>query len=83
MFLFYCSNAIIAAVYCIPRGGAPWDATAFERCASPVALLVVIGVFGVVADLALFVLPFPVIYTLHVRRPRKIGLAVVFLVAFL
>ncbi|KAI9644958.1 hypothetical protein NHQ30_006993 [Ciborinia camelliae] len=33
MFLFYGSNVIIAAVYCIPRSGAPWDETAFARFA--------------------------------------------------
>jgi hypothetical protein len=82
-FLFYWSNVAIAATFCLPRNGAPWDATALARCGSPVASVVVNGVFGVVADLVLFVLPFPVLYKLQLGRRKKIGLGIVFLVGLL
>lgn len=81
--LFYLSNVVIAAVYCLPRNGAPWDQTAFARCGSPVVSAIVIGVFGVVADIAIFALPFPVISTLHLNRRNRLGLMLVFLAAVL
>jgi hypothetical protein len=83
LFLFYGSNIAIAAIYCIPRHGEAWDSTAFARCASPVTSTVVIGVFAVVADLVIFVMPLPVIFQLQLSRPKKIGLGVVFSVGML
>ncbi len=83
MFLFYGSNVVIAATYCLPRNGAPWDTTALARCSSPVASVVVIGAFGVVADLILFALPFPIIYQLQLTRQKRISLTILFLVGFL
>lgn len=83
MFLFYMSNVGIAAFYCIPRRGAPWDATAFARCSSPVTSAIVIGTFGVVADIVLFILPFPIILKLQLSPRKRMGLCIVFLAGFL
>ncbi|CAG8981794.1 hypothetical protein HYALB_00004737 [Hymenoscyphus albidus] len=77
MFLFYGSNVIIAAVYCLPRNGAPWDGTAFARCSSPVSSAIVNGVFGVIADLFLFFLPFPIVLRLHLTKQKRFGLSIV------
>ena len=82
-FLFYWSNVAVASIFCLPRNGAPWDATAFKRCSSPVASVIVNGVFGVAADLAIFILPFPVVYGLQLGRRKKIGLRIVFSVGLL
>jgi hypothetical protein len=81
--LFYMSNVVIAAAYCLPRNGAPWDQTAFARCGSPVKSAIVIGIFGVVADLIIFILPFPVISKLHLTQSKKFGLMIVFMAALL
>jgi len=83
LFLFYGSNIAIAAIYCLPRNGAPWDATAFARCGSPVISAIVIGVFAVIADLALFVLPLPIIFGLRLSPKKKMGITLIFLVGFL
>lgn len=83
MFLFYWSNIVIASIYCIPRNGAPWDVSALGSCSSQGALFIANGVFGVVADLVLFILPFPVIYGLQLGRRKKIGLWIVFLAGVL
>lgn len=80
MFLVYGINIILAAVYCLPRNGAPWDATAFARCAEPVILAIFIGSFTVVADLIIFLLPFPIIFKLQMAQGKKVGLTFVFLV---
>lgn len=83
MFLVYGINIILATVYCLPRNGAPWDATAFARCAEPVVLAIFIGSFTVLADFIIFLLPFPIILKLQMAQGKKVGLAIVFLVGFM
>ncbi|KAL9624830.1 MAG: hypothetical protein Q9160_000876 [Pyrenula sp. 1 TL-2023] len=83
MFLLFGSNTLVAALYCIPRGGAPWDYDVMVRCGKPISITIVIGTFAVAIDLVLFVLPFPVIYKLQLNRRKKIGLSIVFLLGFL
>ncbi|EZF73886.1 hypothetical protein H105_04225 [Trichophyton soudanense CBS 452.61] len=82
MFLVYGINIILATVYCLPRNGAPWDATAFARCAKPVTLAIFIGSFTVLTDFIIFLLPFPIILKLQMAQGKKVGLAIVFLVGF-
>ena len=82
MFLFYWSNVAISSAFCIPRNGAPWDATALERCGRPVTAAVLNGAFGVAADLVLFALPFPILLKLQLGRKKK-ALYLVFLLGFL
>ena len=81
-FLFYWSNVVIAAAFCIPEKGAPWNATALQKCGRPVTTVVLNGVFGVAADIVLFAMPLPIILKLQLGR-KKTGLTVVFLLGFL
>ena len=84
MLVFYGCYVVLAAVYCLPRHGRPWNIHLYDQCAKqPISSSSVMGVFGVEADMVIFVLPFPIIYTLHLTRKRKIGLFVVFLVGLL
>ncbi|KAK2736778.1 hypothetical protein FQN57_000550 [Myotisia sp. PD_48] len=83
LFLFYGSNIVIAAIYCLPRKGAPWDATAFERCSSTAVSAVVIGVFAVVADLVIIILPLPTIFGLRLAPDKRLGITIVFMIGFL
>lgn len=82
-FLFYWSNVAITLVFCIPSSGGPWDAAVLEKCANTGPAVVINGVFGVVADLVLVALPFPIILGLHLGRKNKIGLTVVFSIGVL
>lgn len=83
MFLVYSSNVVIGAVYCLPRHGAPWDGNVFASCASHVKSAIIFGVFGVVADLILLFLPFPIVLKLHLTTRKKLGLSIVFSAGFL
>jgi hypothetical protein len=83
MALFYGSNIVIAVVYCIPRRGESRDGTSFERCSKSAWSAVVIGVFSFLADLVIFLLPFPVLFKLHLNQTKKVGLTVVFMTGFL
>ena len=80
MFLFYWSNVAIAAIYCTPKSGYPWDASIFARCATPAALDIVIRVLDVGTDLVLYILPFPIINNLQLALRRMIGLRFVFMI---
>lgn len=77
-FLFYGSIIAISAILCVPPPGSTWNAATLKKCEHDGPMLVVNGVFGVVADLILFALPFPVIVRLNLGRKKKIGLIVVF-----
>ncbi|PSN67345.1 hypothetical protein BS50DRAFT_634725 [Corynespora cassiicola Philippines] len=79
MALFYGMNIVIAGVYCVPRKGEPWEGASFQRCTSSAWLNVVVGVFSCVADLVILVLPFPIVWKLHVSMAKKYSLALVVL----
>lgn len=83
MALFYGSNIVIAAVYCVPHKGETWDGAAFQRCTKSAWSAVMIGVFAVVADLVIFLLPFPIVLGLRLNPAKKLGLVLVFLTAFM
>jgi hypothetical protein len=83
MALFYGSNIVVSVVYCIPRKGEAWDGTSFARCGTSAWSAVVIGVFSTVADVVIFVLPFPILLKLRVNPTKKLGLILLFLTGFI
>ena len=78
MLLVYCINVIVAGVYCIPRSGEIWGGPSSARCASNTWPHVLIGVFSLLADLFILILPLPIILRLRITRTRKTTLTVVF-----
>ncbi|KAK4220740.1 hypothetical protein QBC38DRAFT_404488 [Podospora fimiseda] len=82
-FLSYTTYEIIMLIYCLPRPGEAWDEKVFARCATTAPATIAVGVCSVVADLVLFILPFPIIVGLSLDRQKKRGLIAVFLVGFL
>ncbi|CAO2650984.1 Nn.00g092810.m01.CDS01 [Neocucurbitaria sp. VM-36] len=82
--LFYLAAIAVWAAYCTPRAGEDWGVTALARASSQgiTGLVVAIGVVGLVVDCIMFALPFPIILGLNMRTPKKVGLLIVFAVAF-
>lgn len=82
--LFYLAAIAMWSAYCTPRPGENWGASALERASSQgiSGLVVAIGVVGLVVDCIIFALPFPIIIGLNMRTSKKLGLLVVFAVAF-
>ncbi|KAH6644884.1 hypothetical protein C7974DRAFT_408530 [Boeremia exigua] len=78
MALFYGLNIVAAGAYCVPRSGEKWGGDSFARCSSSAWLHVVVGVFSVVADLIILILPFPVVMKLRISTTKKITLGIVF-----
>ncbi|KAK3385912.1 hypothetical protein B0H63DRAFT_473829 [Podospora didyma] len=82
-FASYLSYEIVVIIYCIPRAGEEWGPVSLARCTTSAPSTIAVGVCSVVADLIIFVLPFPIIAGLSLNSQRKKGLAVVFLVGLL
>lgn len=82
-FLAYVSFEIAYLVLCIPHAGEEWDAALLQRCAILAPSTIAVGVGSVLIDLAMFILPFPIIAGLVLSRAKKRGLFVIFLIGFL
>ena len=79
-FLFYLANGVANLVLCTPKRNESWTSTPYvERCRRAEVMGDIQGVFGLVSDLYIFVLPFPVLYRLHMSFKKKIGITAVFL----
>lgn len=78
-FLFYLATGVAILVLCIPMRNEGWTSTPYvERCYRAEVMGDIQGVFGLVSDLYIFVLPLPVLYRLQMSFQKKIGLTAVF-----
>ena len=77
---FYLATFIVQLVLCIPRPQESWTSmTSVERCSRGEGLGDVHGIFGLVSDLYIFILPLPVLYRLQMSLKKKIGVIATFL----
>lgn len=74
---------IALLVFCIPSPGQPWDSSLTQRCNKTSPATLAFGICNVIIDVAIFVMPFFIIYRLHIDQQRKAALAGVFLIGFL
>lgn len=81
MGVVYLAAFVIAAITALKNASKPL----LERNPQPIpgVGMVAVGVFGLVTDIAVFVLPLMPIMRLQLNQRKKIGLLVVFLMAFL
>ncbi|KAL9118742.1 MAG: hypothetical protein Q9187_004710 [Circinaria calcarea] len=83
MFVLYWISVPLFSYYCTPRAGEAWDLTLLGKCHVNAKLALVQGVFGVVADIYIFILPLPTIYNLNLAYKKKVGLAAIFMTGIL
>ncbi|KAF3056812.1 hypothetical protein CFAM422_012615 [Trichoderma lentiforme] len=76
------THAGLFAVLCVPHGHDVWDSKLMARCATGAPVTVAVGVCILVIDIAIFVLPFPIIANLKMDKKKKHGLIIVFLIGF-
>ena len=77
---FYLATFIVQLVLCVPRRHENWTSLMYlERCSRGNRLGNVHGVFGLVSDLYIFLLPFPILYRLQMSFKKKIGVTAAFL----
>ena len=77
------SQAIMAFVQCIPLQGV-WDHRIHAKCIpNTVTLWYFNGVFNIVTDVAILLLPIPIVWKLELPRSQKILLTCIFGLGFL
>ena len=82
--VFYAVTTIIFGVLCVPRVGEGWLQTIqTTRCHKSFIMDYAQGIFGVISDFYIFILPMPIVFKLHMPLRRKIGVAAVFMTGFL
>ncbi|KAI1758506.1 hypothetical protein GGR53DRAFT_516931 [Hypoxylon sp. FL1150] len=79
----YGAYLVILLSLCIPAPGHAWDSVLLARCSTTGPATIMIGVCGVLVDLAMFLMPLFIVSGLNIRRDKKRGLAIVFLIGFL
>ena len=81
MALFYSMSVVVSGVYCFPRRGETWEgltSARFLRHTTNLWPYVTVGAFSCLADILIFILPFPIVAKLHVDLRKKLALTVVF-----
>jgi hypothetical protein len=83
--LFYMACFVTSMVHCMPRNGEGWlSQGAKERCAQPeLQVSVIQGIFGVISDFYLLVIPMMQVSRLRVTTSQKVGLVGLFLTGLL
>ncbi|PSR88505.1 hypothetical protein BD289DRAFT_482107 [Coniella lustricola] len=77
----YWSLVPVSAVYNFPHGDEKWDLATDEKAAPAQSAFMVMGLIGVISDVYILILPWPILMTLHTSLRRKLALGVVFLTA--
>ncbi|KAF1845154.1 uncharacterized protein K460DRAFT_405425 [Cucurbitaria berberidis CBS 394.84] len=85
-FTFYATNFVIQVVSCRPRGGT--DRVSFlagmasRQCAGSDAAIqkmsIATGIFGVISDFYILIIPLPAVAKLQIRKKRKLGVYLIF-----
>ncbi|KAK6819393.1 hypothetical protein PG987_015876 [Apiospora arundinis] len=81
--ILYAGYEIAILAICIPTSGESWDATVLLRINKVLEPTVTLGVYNVIIDVAMFVLPLLVVARLHMQPERKRGVAFVFFLGLL
>lgn len=81
--VLYGAYLIALLCLCIPARGHAWDSVLLDRCSTTAPATIMIGVCGMIIDMAMFIIPFFIIAGLHAKRRQKKGLIIVFLIGFL
>lgn len=78
--LFYVASVVAMMVLCIPRRGESWTSITYTtRCVHSKAMNDVFGIFGLLSDLYIFILPLPILFRLQMSLRKKLGITAIFL----
>lgn len=84
IFIVYTITASILVGLCIPRKGEGWAlALRSSRCRDTMVMTYVQGIFNIVSDFYVLVLPLPVVWKLQLPLRKKIGVSAVFMTGLL
>ena len=84
-FLVYWTMAALATYFCVPRIGESWNdiETIAPRCTKDRPVGLIQGVFSVVLDLYIFILPIPIVLRLQMSLKRRLSILGIFGTALL
>ena len=78
--LFYLACILVVAALCIPRPGERWISVKYAtRCERIGILGPILGIFGLVSDLYIYILPLPILFRLQMSLKKKLAIVPVFL----
>ena len=84
IFIYYMVTASIFVGLCSPRHGESWPvALLSSRCGETMVMTYVQGIFNIVSDFYVLVLPLPVVWKLQLPLRKKIGVSAVFMTGLL
>lgn len=79
-FIVYMTTAITATALCAARKGESWPvALLSSRCSKAMAMTYIQGIFNVVSDFYVLILPIPVVWKLQLPLRKKIGVCAIFM----
>ena len=82
--VFYATTSIIFGALCLPRHGQGWLETArTARCKHSLVMDYPQGIFGVVSDFYIFIIPIPIVIRMNLPLRNKIGVLAIFATGFL
>ena len=77
--LFYLASCITLVILCIPRQRENWVSPTYAaRCYRAEVTGIIQGIFGLVSDIYIFILPLPVLFRLQMSLKKKLGITAVF-----
>lgn len=78
-FLFYMSTTIADLAICVPRHGETWSSPQFAvQCYPILNMTWAQGIYGLVSDLYIFILPLPVLWGLQMALRKKLAITAIF-----
>ena len=81
---FYVSAMIWILVACTPRRGSSYlESFASPRCSKMIDMSLMVGIFGVISDVYLLIIPIPAVLPLQLPTRQKVGVLTVFLTGLL
>ena len=79
-FLYLTATEIAILVFCVHRHGLQWFSVQYvAQCMPSEKTNYSQGIFGVVSDIYVFILPLPILWTLHMPLRKKLGVTAIFL----
>ncbi|ROT37822.1 hypothetical protein SODALDRAFT_324317 [Sodiomyces alkalinus F11] len=82
LFGAYWMTVPLCFYYCMPHNGEAWDLSILPKCSHLATPGLVQAGVNIAADIAIFVLPLPIVLKLQLPTSKKIGIAAIFATGF-
>lgn len=83
-FAAYLATTVAFGGFCLPRPSESWaEALLSPRCGKATGMTYIQGIFNVVSDFYILILPVPVVIKLRLPLKRKIGVCAIFMTGLL